>query len=175
MSEKKPFDWKKLLEPLKRYQYALLILLVGLVLLAWPDAAVTKQETTAQATSGETADAFDLTAMETRLAESLAQIDGVGETEVVLTLSAGSETVLATDWEADGDSSSVTTVVISNGSSQQTTVTTQVIYPTFQGALVVCDGGDSATVRLQVVKAVAALTGLGADSISVCARTGGNE
>ena len=48
------------------------------------------------------------------------------------------------------------------------TVTLQQISPQYQGALVVCSGGGNPSVRLQVVEAVSALTGLGADHISVC-------
>ena len=173
--ERKPFDWKKLLESAKKYQYALLILAVGLVLLVWPSNTERREPAHTQSQASQEAEPFDLTEMETRLAESLSKIQGVGRTEVVLTLAAGSEKILATDQETAADSSRTTTVVINDGSSQQTTVTTQVIYPTFQGALVVCDGGGSATVRLNVLKAVEALTGLKADNISVCARTGGNE
>lgn len=39
--------------------------------------------------------------------------------------------------------------------------------PVYQGALIVCSGAGSASVRLAVVDAVADLTGLGADQISV--------
>ena len=37
----------------------------------------------------------------------------------------------------------------------------------YLGAVVVCDGADSATVRLRIMQAVSALTGLGSDKISV--------
>ncbi len=36
-------------------------------------------------------------------------------------------------------------------------------------ALIVCPGGGDARVRLRLIEAVSALTGLGADRISVCA------
>ncbi|MFQ8983403.1 MAG: hypothetical protein ACLR6W_04145 [Evtepia sp.] len=52
------------------------------------------------------------------------------------------------------------------GSSQET-VTVQEIYPRYQGALVVCPGGDDPEVRLQITEALSALTGLGADKISI--------
>lgn len=175
---KTPVDWKKLMEPFKKYQYALLILLVGLVLLVWPagTGGGTQQDAEVSGgTTGEVEESQYLNDLETRLAKSLSKIDGVGEAEVVLTLRAGSETILAADQTVDSDSEKMETVVISSGSGQQTTVTTQVLYPTFQGALVVCDGGNSATVRLNVLKAVEALTGLKADNITVCATTGGKE
>ena len=53
------------------------------------------------------------------------------------------------------------------GSGSQETVTVQEIYPRYQGALLVCAGGDDPTVRLQLTEAMSALTGLGADKISI--------
>ena len=44
----------------------------------------------------------------------------------------------------------------------------EVVEPALErGAVVVCDGADSATVRLRIMQAVSALTGLGSDKISV--------
>ena len=40
-------------------------------------------------------------------------------------------------------------------------------YPTYRGALVVCQGGDRAEVRLAVTEAVSVLTGLSADRVTV--------
>ena len=59
------------------------------------------------------------------------------------------------------------TVVINQGSSTQGTVTIQELYPSYQGALLVCPGGDDPTVRLKLTEATSALTGLGADKISI--------
>ena len=58
-------------------------------------------------------------------------------------------------------------MVLSRGSSSQETVTVQEIYPQYQGVLVVCPGGDDPEVRLQLTQALSALTGLGADKISI--------
>ena len=57
-------------------------------------------------------------------------------------------------------------VVVDNGDGDQTVVI-QTQYPTYRGALVVCQGGDRAEVKLAVTEAVAALTGLSADRITV--------
>ena len=46
-------------------------------------------------------------------------------------------------------------------------VVTRTVYPNYRGALVVCQGGDRAEVKLAVTEAVAALTGLSADRITV--------
>ena len=46
-------------------------------------------------------------------------------------------------------------------------VVTREIYPQFRGALVVCQGADDPAVRLAVIEAVSALTGLGSDRVCV--------
>ena len=53
------------------------------------------------------------------------------------------------------------------GSGYQETVTIQEVYPRYQGALLVCPGGDDPSIRLQLTQAMSALTGLGADKISI--------
>ena len=58
------------------------------------------------------------------------------------------------------------TVLVDDGSAEAPVVT-RTVYPTYRGALVVCQGGDRADVKLAVTEAVAALTGLSADRITV--------
>ena len=110
--------------------------------------------------------------LERKLEQALAQIDGVGEVRVVLTLQSGPRRILAQDSQSTVDEgrteAEVTDVVISAGSGVEGTVTLQQLSPQFQGALVVCSGGGEPTVQLRLVEAVSALTGLGADKISVC-------
>ena len=52
-----------------------------------------------------------------------------------------------------------------DGGSGDAPVVTRTVYPTYRGALVVCQGGDRADVKLAVTEA--ALTGLSADRITV--------
>ena len=54
-----------------------------------------------------------------------------------------------------------------DGADGDETVVVRTVYPTYRGALVVCQGGDRAEVKLAVTEAVAALTGLSADRITV--------
>ena len=144
-------SWLKGLSPaakklLGRYQYVLLVLAAGVLLLLLP--------------LGDDSPApFS----------ALSQIQGAGEAQVVLTLKSGSRQVMAQDTQrgADGDSSSAT-VTLGRGSGSQEVVPLQTLAPQFQGALVVCPGGGDPEVCLQIVQAVSALTGLGSDRISVC-------
>ena len=152
--------WKKGLE---RYGYVLLVVVVGIVLLLWPQGEETKQTVTQESVQEE----FDLEAFEEKLANTISQIQGAGEAQVVLSLQSGSRQVLAQDKE-QGSQSSTTTVTVGRGSGSQEVVPIQTVAPQFRGALVVCPGGDDPQVRLAVMEAVAAVTGLGSNHISVC-------
>ena len=61
----------------------------------------------------------------------------------------------------------VSETVVLSGSGGDAPVVVKNVSPTYRGALVVCQGGGSAEVRLAVTQAVAALTGLSADRITV--------
>ena len=53
------------------------------------------------------------------------------------------------------------------GGSEKEPAVQSTVYPTYQGALVVCDGAERASVRLAVTQAVSSLTGLGSNKIAV--------
>lgn len=162
-------------ELLGKYKYVLLVILAGAALLLWPSA----REGPVQAPPAETATAgaeedFSVSALEEKLSQTLSKIQGAGDVTVMLTVQGGSRRVLAVDEKsarkADGGSETQsTTVVVSSGSGAgNDPVLVQQLYPRFQGALVVCSGGENAGVRLKLMEAVSALTGLGADKISIC-------
>ena len=145
-----------------------LVILAGVVLMLLPGGGEGEAErVTAEETAGL---GVDVEALERRMEEALSQIQGAGEVTVVLTLKSGGERILASDFELDGDSRRETVVTVSQGSGQTAAVTVEETGPQFQGALVVCDGGNNPTVKLQVLNGVAALTGLGADQISISQR-----
>ena len=107
--------------------------------------------------------------MEEKLSRTLSQVEGAGEVQVVLALDGGSRQVLARNQERDTSGGGSNTVVtVGKGSGQQDIVPIQTVAPQFRGALVVCPGGGDPHVRLELIQAVGALTGLGADRISVC-------
>lgn len=148
----------------EQHRLVLLVILAGLLLLLLPVGGETNQPE-----HQETQSQFDLADMEDRLSQALSKIDGAGEVTVVLTLQDGPRQVLAQDTD-QGDvqgGERRETVILSRGSSTQETVTVQELYPSYQGALLVCPGGDDPTVRLKLTEATSALTGLGADKISI--------
>ena len=106
---------------------------------------------------------------------TLAGILVVNAVTVTLTVKSGMEQVLAADRTTSvterGNSVEERTVVVNNGSGQEAVVRLE-RYPVFQGALVVSQGADRAEVRLVLTQAVSALTGLGADRITVCKGSG---
>lgn len=169
-------EWRERgLTLLRKYKYVLLVLLAGVVLLLWPEerAPSAAEETPAVSASVSQED-FSVSALEEKLSDALSKVQGAGDVTVMLTVQGGSRQVLAEDEKsvrrADGGSETQsTTVVVSGGSAAGSgPVLVQQLYPRFQGALVVCSGGDNAGVRLKLMEAVSALTGLGADKISIC-------
>lgn len=155
--------WKARLE---KYKYAALLLAVGVVLMLLP----TGKDKAAQENAGESED-FSLAAMEKQMEQTIGCIQGVGRVKVMLTLKSGTALELASDGgDTLRDTESKTdrqVVKLNRGSGTQDVVVTRRTYPTFQGAVVVCDGASASAVRLAVIQAVSVLTGLSSDRISV--------
>ena len=152
-----------------RYKFVLVVILAGVVLLLLPSFGEEKRDGGAVESSQESgSDPFQVEELERKLEQALAQIDGVGEVRVVLTLQSGPRRILAQDSQSTVDEGRTEAEVTNAGSGVEGTVTLQQLSPQFQGALVVCSGGGEPTVQLRLVEAVSALTGLGADKISVC-------
>lgn len=155
----------------ERYKWAVLVILAGVVALLWPSGG-TKETSTAQSTV--VAALGDPEALQEEMEEILSHISGVGEVRLLLTVETDGERQLAgnTETSYSGSASapedfsrSWEAVMAQDGG--QTPVVTTTRYPTYRGALVVCQGGDQASVRLAVTEAVTALTGLPADRVSV--------
>ena len=164
----------KLGKGLKKYKYAVLVLLLGVALLLLPGKKEQPQETAAPQSTAEDDDAY-AAMMEQRLTDMLSKIDGAGKVEVMLTLRTGSRTRFQTDTQTSEDtgadetrrSEERKTVILSEGSAYDKAAVSAVDYPLFQGALIVSEGADAASVRLALTQAVAALTGLSSDQITV--------
>lgn len=172
---KLPEQW---LQKLKKLKYPLLVLLVGVFLLLLPSGKRSESKTGAATQTTEAVQASEedyCRQEERRLAEILSKVSGAGKVEVMLTLRSGAQTVYQADQEivsereGDGVRSETTekTVVLSRGSGYEEPAVVKTVYPVYLGALIVAEGADNAAVKLDLVNAVAGLTGLGADKITV--------
>lgn len=148
-----------------QYRLVWLVILAGLVLLCLPTGGQDRESPEEAVVSSD----FDLAQTEERLSQALSKIHGAGEVTVVLTVANGPRQILAQDEARNGEEGEerTETVVLNRGSGYQETVTIQEVYPRYQGALLVCPGGDDPSIRLQLTQAMSALTGLGADKISI--------
>lgn len=171
--KKRPPGIGAVMDVLEQYKFILLVILAGALLLLWPEqqtvSALSQKESKETVTTSES---FRLEEMESKMSDTLSKIEGAGEVSVLLTVRNSSRRILAEDKNAvlreDSSEKSAETVVISTGSGGESPVLLEQIYPEFQGALVVCSGGDEVNVRLKIVEAVSALTGLGSDKICIC-------
>ena len=163
---------RKLAAALEKYKFVLLVLLAGVLLLALPLPGGGGTEAAGEEAPALAGADFDLEDLERRMEAALSRVEGAGEVSVVLTLRSGTRQVLAQDISSaragEEETEERTTVVVSAGSGREEAVALQQVYPQFQGALVVCAGGDDPGVQLKLMEAVSALTGLGSDKISIC-------
>lgn len=157
----------KWINSLKKYKYAALILMIGLLFMFFPSAGERNQP---QTTTEQPSNA-EIYSMRDELKRILSAIEGVGSVEVMLTVDSGPKTVYQTDDTASkSDQSSSTrteTVLIKDADRNETGLIQETISESYRGAVVVCQGADSPGVQLAVIKAVANVTGLGTDRICV--------
>lgn len=160
------------LSALGQYKYVILTAALGVFLLLLPSGG---EKTADIAGTPSAAERFDRAALQSEMEEILSSLDGVGHLKLMLTVDGGSAYELARDeaqtqkrsGENTGERTQKSeTVVLGSGASAEVVVTRS-RFPAFIGALVVCEGGDRAEVRLRVTQAVAALTGLSTERITV--------
>jgi stage III sporulation protein AG len=141
-------------------------LLVGIVLLLIPE----KEETPTQATVIPAQEHHTLS-VEAQLSELLSLIQGAGNVRVMLTVSLGEEilyqTNTRTSTNGSGADTASDTVTVTDAQRNEGGLIRQVNPPIYLGALIICQGADNPTVRLAITEAVARITGLGTDKISV--------
>ena len=150
-------------------KFALPVLGLGVLLLLWPSGEGETKSAASPETTAET-----LAAQQKEMERILARIEGAGELHLMLTLESDGQRTLAEDTEEtlggsqdSPESESRRETVVLSVSGGEEVVVTRRESPAYRGALVVCQGADRAEVKLAVTQAVAALTGLGADRITV--------
>lgn len=110
-----------------------------------------------------------LETMENRLEQILTSVEGAGAVDVMITLSASSETIVTKDLEyeetsekEDSGKESVSSIrkeetVFTEESGKQKPYITKTIEPKVEGIVVVMEGGDDSSVVESVIRAVQAL------------------
>lgn len=158
---------KRLIENINKYKYVFLILGLGLLLMLLPG----KTEPTAKENKEEVQQMTSVEEVCEQLSEILSNISGAGQTKVMLTVQQGEKTIYQTDADVSekeaANDSRIQTVTITDADRNQTGLIQQVNPPTYMGAIVLCQGADTPSVRLAIVDAVSKVTGLGANQISV--------
>ena len=126
--------------------------------------------------------------LEQRVASALEYVEGVGKTEVMITLKSSSQKVVEKDQTGDSrtteekDSAGGTRTEKSRSSERtsvytQSTDGTQIPYvskeltPEVEGVLVIAEGGDNAVVIQNITEAIQALFGIDAHKIKIMKRT----
>ena len=155
----------KLKDLLIKYKYALVILLIGLIFLLIPDSK--PEEVKPEPNTEEVHYNID----SQQLTNILQNVEGAGHVQVLLSVATGDRTIYQTNQDTsksnDTQSSKIETVIISDSQRNETGLISQTDPPTYKGAIIVCQGADSPSVRLAITQAVSKITGLGTDNICV--------
>lgn len=153
---------KQLINLVKEYKYVALILAIGILLMLLPEKQDMPDSAPVQSSEEN---------LQTQLEEILSQIRGVGKVRVLLTVESGEKTLYIRDEDRSESSENSQTrsqaVIITDSDRAQQGLISQVLPPSYLGAVIVCQGGDQPEVKLAVVEAVCDAVGLTADKISV--------
>lgn len=193
--------WKRILEQWKEKgnlsgkNQLLLVFLVGLLLLVIAFPTSKKSSTTENHTQDNSSAKNTQTSLESyeeylekRLARALESVDGVGRTEIVITLKSSGEKIVEkdqsssrqTDSNTDGDgttntsdtkSSDDTSIYERQSDGTEIPYVSKELTPEISGVLVVADGGDNAVVVQNITEAIRALFGVEAHKIKIMKRT----
>lgn len=146
----------------RKYRYVLLVVALGLLLMLLPERK-NIEEPGAQPEAAESRDLSE------DLEQILSLVQGAGKVRVLLTEAQGERIEYQTDYDSEGDRNSLRedTVIITDSSRNQSGLVSRIYPPVYQGAVVLCQGADSASVRLAITEAVEKATGLTTDRITV--------
>lgn len=148
----------------KKYRYAAVILLAGILLMCLPSEEATEIRENQKIIAEE--ENFQDT-----LSHILSMVEGAGKVEVLLTQKKGEEILYQTDEQRRQTDNALDrdqqTVLVENSERQKTGLIRQINPPVYLGAVIVSEGADSASVRLALVEAVMSATGLPSNCIMV--------
>ena len=156
---------KKFIGLFGKYKYAAIILCIGILMMLLPESVSKDEQHEIPVQQNKSMSPTE------NLENILGQIAGVGKVKVLITEANGAETVYQTDENRsvsqDSENLKVETVIVNNANREETGLIRFVSPPVYLGAIIVCDGGDSPTVKLSIVQAVSNVTGIPSDRIAV--------
>lgn len=151
---------------LKKYKYAVLVLVIGAVLMLLPS-----MQTSSKQKIAEPAEEILEDSIQQELESVLSCVKGVGKVRVMLKEISGSETIYQTNQDIsvteNGSDTRIEVITVSDSDRNELGLIKQVNPPTYQGAIILCEGADDPGIKLAVTEAVSKITGLGADKIAV--------
>lgn len=148
---------------ISKYKYAAIVLIIGIILLMIPGNTRSEKNNTSK--PQQQTESCSLTS--SSLAEILRSIDGAGEVQVMLSVAGGEKTQYVSDKDITENSTRSDTVIITDANRNEVGLIEQIDPPVYRGAIVVCQGADSAQVRLAITEAVSKITGLSTANICV--------
>lgn len=154
---------RKLQGIINKYKYAVVILIIGVILLLIPGKSTKEKQ--GDSLPAEQVASYSLTSKD--LAEILQTIDGAGEVQVMLSVASGEKTQYISNEDISENNTRSDTVIITDADRNEAGLIERIDPPIYRGAIVVCEGADSAQVRLSITQAVSKITGLSTDNICV--------
>ncbi|MCD7833144.1 MAG: stage III sporulation protein AG [Lachnospiraceae bacterium] len=179
----------------KREQIVILLLFgLLLVVIAWPSGSAETENSLGSVGEDHSSDSSEIlpleedtenqiTEMEERLARILSQVEGIGQTRVMITLKSDGRKIVEKDTEQSEEKSESTEENGSSSSEQsiysegtiyekasdgsETPFVTEELAPEIQGVLVIAQGADDLLLVAEITEAVMALFGVEAHKIKV--------
>lgn len=108
--------------------------------------------------------------LETKLAEIISKIDGVGDVRVVVTIASSDSYIFAENVKSDNDSDSFSSdreIIIYQGKDGDDGLKIGIRSPDVLGVAVVCQGAASSVVKSEITGLVTSLFGIGSDRVYV--------
>lgn len=182
---KKTLDFKSLKEKFTKKTGVIILVVVGIVgvLLIFLSEFINPGNTSSKEnTTGNDYAAAYIDKNENRLEEIIGKINGVGRVDVLITVESGVENIYETDnknsderVENQGQSSQTqintdiesSHVIIDSKTGGQEALLTKQLEPKIKGVVIVCDGGNSAEVKENIIHSVSTALGLPTNRISV--------
>jgi stage III sporulation protein AG len=163
-------DWvntsESFLKIWKKYRYILAMLLVGMFFMLIPQEKSSKPEVITSVKEEK-----EKTDLQSELEALLCQMEGAGKVKVLLTLAAGERSIYQSNESMDQSDTSTNvrkeTVILTDAGRAEEALVQQTIPEIYLGAVILCQGANSASVRLSIIEAVSKATGLDSNHISV--------